>query len=188
MPSRDLSDELEEYWRDLRIGKVVITPEAEGPEAVIDRASAKVEKEMVKLVTRDLAADYRAAPEKYFVPMLLKCFKLFAHALYEEQSRQDVSLLIQLFLESSSLPAEDAKGFLRALPRGVINRILKELGNSKSGLHALLSIEALWRDRSLDRDYEVRRDPDGKLVISFHPREVGYPLSFRLKDLFESAP
>lgn len=40
MPLVDIN-ELEEYWRDLRVGKIAVTPSADGPETVIDRAVAK---------------------------------------------------------------------------------------------------------------------------------------------------
>ena len=98
----------------------------------------------------------------------------FVHALVDEQKKQDSTVLIQLFLESAtSLAPDDLRGFLRALPRDMINRILIGLESQPhTGLQALLSIEALWRDRSLDRDYEIRREPDGKLVVSFFPSEA----------------
>ena len=178
--------DLEEYWRDLRIGKVEITPEAEGPESIIERATLRAQDELeVFIADLKLPADFR--DPKNMGALITGCFRILAMALYEEQKKQDVSLLIQLFLEgTANLAADEIKGFLRAIPRVTVNSLLSRMGNSRSGLHALLSLEALFRDRSLERDYEIRRDHEGKLVVTFYPKEVPEAVSFRLRELFES--
>ena len=88
------------------------------------------------------------------------------------------------------MPAIEVKGFLRTLPRTLIDRILERLidnnGSRGTGLQALLTLEALYRDSDLDHDYELERDSNGKLVISFQldrHRNDG-PVSFRLRELF----
>jgi hypothetical protein len=181
----DVKD-LEEYWNDLRTHKIEITPEAEGPESVIDRAVIRVQEEVGKFIEASaLPADFR--DPKHLGPMFTGVFRILLRGLYEEQRKQDVSLLVQLFLEGAeSLSPDEIKGFIQALPRPLINGILARMGNQRSGLHALLSVEALWRDRgSEEPGYDLRRDHEGKLVVTFYPKEVGEAVTFRLRELFE---
>jgi hypothetical protein len=179
----DIKD-LEEYWRDLRVGRVEFTAEADGPETVIDRAVGRFQEALPEII-KDAEFAYGAAGTGPLTRLLTNSLRVFAHALYEEQRRQDASLLIQLFLEGTgTLAPEDIKGFLQALPRQLIDRILARLEGTRNGLHALLSLEVLWRDRTLDRDYELRRDQDGKIVVTFYPKEVPVEMSFRLRELF----
>jgi len=183
VPTIDVSD-LEEYWKDVRIRKVEFRPEAPGPEAIIDRASDAARGAILHLLT--LQGQVVLDAER-FTTILVDSMKLFAHALYEEQRRQDATFLIQLFLDGTGdLPSEDVKGFLQALPREVLERILARLEGTGHGLHALLSLELLWRDELLEQDYELKRDQDGKIVVTFYPKEVSEALSFRLRDLFEN--
>lgn len=179
----DLSEEMEEFWRDIRVRMVEITPEAPGPESVIDRATERT----LKILREPLLAKFsgeRLEDPDTLIGILALAMQTYTQVLLEEQQKRDVTSVIQVFLESTELAPEDAKDFLRSLPRAMINRILTRLeGQPHSGLQALLSIEALWRDRSLDRDYEVRRDPNGKLVVTIYPREEPGGLRFFLREL-----
>lgn len=185
MPLVDIN-ELEEYWRDLRVGKIAVTPSADGPETVIDRAVAKFQMALPDLL-REAQFANNATGLGPLTNLLTESLRFFALSLYEEQRKQDVSLLIQLFLEgSANIGAEDLKGFLRALPRSVLDRVLNHTEGSRSGLHALLSLEVLFQDGMLEKDFEVRRDHEEKLVVTFYPKEVPEPVSFRLRELFQS--
>lgn len=181
----DIRD-LEEFWDAVKVDRVQVRPEeADGPESVIDRALSKLSRDLPDILKKEHAGKTFQVPE-HLTEILVTFARELLHNLYLEQQKQDVSVLIQLFLEVPSLPPVDMKDFVRSLPRGLLNRILVRLEERprKTGLQALLSIETMWRDRSLHQDYEVTKDGEGKLVVTFYPIEHPGPLSFRLRELF----
>jgi len=178
--------DLEEFWDAVKVDRVQVRPEeADGPETVIDRALSRLSRDLPEILTKEHTGKSFQVPE-HLTEILVTFARELLHNLYLEQQKQDVSVLIQLFLEVPGLPALDVKGFVRTLPQDLLNRILVRLEERRrrTGLQALLSIEAMWRDRPLHQDYEVQKDTDGKLVITFFPLEHPGPLSFRLRELF----
>jgi hypothetical protein len=185
MPLTDIQD-LEEFWDVVKVDRVQVCPEeADGPEAVIDRALSKLDRDLPGILKKEYTGRTFQVPEHLIAILMIFARKLLNN-LYLEQQQQDVSVLIQLFLEVPSLPPIDMKDFIRSLPRDLLNRILVRLEERprKTGLQALLSIETMWRDRSLHQDYEVHKDGEGKLIVTFYPIEHPGPLSFRLRELF----
>lgn len=178
--------DLEEFWDVVKVDRIQVRPEeADGPEAVIDRALSRLSRDLPDILKKEHTGKTFQVPE-HLTEILVTFARELLHNLYLEQQRQDVSVLIQLFLEVPSLPAIDVKDFVRTLPRGLLNRILVRLEERprRTGLQALLSIESMWRDRTLHQDYEVQKDVEGKLTVTFFPIEHPGPLSFRLRELF----
>lgn len=196
-------EDIEEFWNVIRLERINIKPieEDSGPESVINDAIAEVVKNFPGILYSkcDQVLDRLSNPadpnsKGLFVNNITLILTEFSRellrALMVEQRKKDSSVLIQLFLEVPSMPAIEVKGFLRTLPRTLIDRILERLidnnGSRGTGLQALLTLEALYRDSDLDHDYELERDSNGKLVISFQldrHRNDG-PVSFRLRELF----
>jgi DNA polymerase III delta prime subunit len=200
MPVQSM-DEIEEFWDAIRLERINIKPieEDSGPESVInDAITEMVTKFPTLLYSKCSPAIDHLSPDinsrgnfVYYLTMILTEFsRELLKTLMVEQRKKDASVLIQLFLEVPSMPAFEVKEFLRALPRTIIDRILTRLidsnGSRGTGLQALLTLEALYRDSNLDHDYVLERDSDGKLIISFQldkHRNDG-PVSFRLRELF----
>lgn len=195
-------DEIEEFWDAIRLERININKPIEedsGPESVInDAITEMVTKFPTLLYSKCNPAIDHLSPDinsrgnfVYYLTMILTEFsRELLKTLMVEQRKKDASVLIQLFLEVPSMPAFEVKEFLRALPRTIIDRILTRLidsnGSRGTGLQALLTLEALYRDSNLDHDYVLERDSDGKLIISFQldkHRNDG-PVSFRLRELF----
>ena len=196
-------EDLEEFWDAVRVERVNVKPieEDSGPESVIEDTITELVKTFPGVMYNkcNQALDYLTNPADpnskgnfvYYLTMILTEFsRELLRTLVVEQRKKDASVLIQLFLEVPSMPAIEVKEFLRALPRAIIDKILARLidknGSRGTGLQALLTLEALYRDSGLDHDYELERDPEGKLIISFQldrHRNDG-PISFRLRELF----
>lgn len=182
--------DIEEFWQDVRVRSVSLAvreEEAEGPEAVFARASKAFMRVAPSMLRKEFTGK-DGTDTDVICAMFARMSEVFISALIEQQKKQDISVVIQLFLEASSVPPEDVKDFLRGLPRGVLNRMLihaEETPNGRrSGLHALFSIEALYRDNDLREDYEIGRESDGTLLITMTPNGQSAPLNFRLRELF----
>ena len=200
MPVQNI-EEIEEFWDAIRLERIQVKPieEDSGPESVISDAIAEmVVKFPSTMYTKCNQALDHLAPDPnsrgnfvyYLTQILTEFSRELLKTLMVEQRKKDSSVLIQLFLEVPSMPAVEVKEFLRALPRSIIDRILARLiesnGSRGTGLQALLTLEALYRDSDLDHDYVLEIDSDGKLIISFQldrHRNDG-PISFRLRELF----
>jgi hypothetical protein len=110
---------------------------------------------------------------------------------YEHQKHYDLGYLMEVILESQKdMPLDDIKGFIRALPVGILSRLLNQSKGQMTGLHALLSLEVKRRSRELN-DYEIRFDPDHRLVVSFSPPDHrvrdGEALTFALREIFNGS-
>jgi DNA polymerase III delta prime subunit len=200
MPVQSVED-IEEFWDAIRLERINVKPieEDSGPESVIEDTIAHMVKELPMIMySKCYPALEHLNPDMnsrgnyvyYLTQILTEFSRELLRTLMVEQRKKDASVLIQLFLEVPSMPSLEVKEFLRALPRTIIDRILARLidsnGSRGTGLQALLTLEALYRDSSLDHDYDLERDSDGKLIISFQldrHRNDG-PISFRLRELF----
>lgn len=174
--------DLEAYWDDLRVKRSNGGSEIN---AGLHSAATKA--------TADLAAQFRQYEGKTltgddFAKIVGSGLQLFMRHWYEELRRQDSASLVGLVLGGQDMTPEELKGFIRALPLSLLKRIAKEglVGGLASGTHALLAVEADFRENA-GRDYELRRDGlDGKLLVTMYPARLnGAPLSFKLDEKFE---
>jgi hypothetical protein len=192
MASSDLAvvldiQEVESFWDAVRVRSIKIQPveqEDEGPEVIINRALAVVTEKFPAIMDRDFLG--ASLTSEVLTGVLTAFAREMLTALFEQQRKSDSSVLIQLFLEVPSMSPIEVKAFLRTLPREFVNRILLRLekNDKKTGLQALLSVEAMYRDQLLHQDYEVERTSEGTLVVTVHPENQGGALSFRLREMF----
>jgi hypothetical protein len=192
MASSDLAvvldiQEVESFWDAVRVRSIKIQPveqEDEGPEVIINRALAVVTEKFPAIMDRDFLG--ASLTSEVLTRVLTAFAREMLTALFEQQRKSDSSVLIQLFLEVPSMSPIEVKAFLRTLPREFVNRILLRLekNDKKTGLQALLSVEAMYRDQLLHQDYEVERTSEGTLVVTVHPENQGGALSFRLREMF----
>jgi len=184
--STDVSsmEDIEKFWNAVRVHRVEVSPEAPGPESVIDIALERLRTELPKTLEGYLRTDL--SDPDVFTNAVVDASKILLTSLFAEQQKQDVSLMVQLFLEVPGKSPVEIKEFLRAIPRTLVNKIILRMERSKhqSGLQMMLSLEALFRDGQLNQDYEVTKDTSNRLQIIFYPKETRSPLSFRLRDMF----
>jgi hypothetical protein len=177
-------EDIERFWDAIRLHRVEAAPEEKGPESVIDLALDRLRIELPKTLEGYL--NRNLSDPGVFTNAVADASKILLTALFEEQQKQDISLMIQLFLEVPKQSPIEIKEFLRALPRTLINKILlrMEKNHHQNGLQIMLSLEALFRDGLLNQDYEVTKETSNRVQIIFYPKEQKGPLSFRLRDIF----
>jgi len=179
-----LMDDIERFWDAVRVHRVEVAPEEKGPESVIDTALERLKSELPRVLegygTKDLNTPCN------FTNAFVDASRILLATLFEEQQKQDISLMIQLFLEVPGKKPEEIKEFLKSIPRTIIDKILLRMEMSKHpcGLQMLLTLEALYRDGSLHQDYEVTKETDNRIQIIFYPKEHRGQLSFRLREMF----
>lgn len=180
-------DDIERFWNAVRVHRVEAVPEVKGPESVIDIALDRLKTELPKNLEGYLNRDL--SDPSVFTNAIVDASKIILTTLFDEQQKQDISLMIQLFLEVPGKSPVEVKEFLRALPRTLIDKILIRMERNKQwgGLQMMLTLEALFRDNSLHQDYEVTKERDNRLIVIFYPKEHRGPLSFRLRDMFIGA-
>jgi len=114
--------------------------------------------------------------------------KTFMEKWREGLKGQDLAGLIEIVLEGQSLPLEELRGFVRALPTALLERVARSALGAASGTHGLMAIEHARRAGSL-RDYTLGQD-SGRLYAEFthsHTQEgeEGNTVRFYLDDEFQ---
>jgi hypothetical protein len=184
-----VDEPLEDFWAAVRVAQIEVKKEVTfpGPEESFAKAAESFMKEAPALLDSKWRHQDVSAFE-VISGMWADMAKLFLTQWLEAQKNTDISLVIQLFLEGPKVPSEDVKGFIRALPLDVLHRIHLRMeaqpDQQRSGLHALLSVEQLFREGVLQDDYELSRDLAGTLVVTMYPAGHSGPLNFRLRELF----
>ncbi len=113
-------EDIEKFWNKVRVHRVEVTPQMEGPESILDRAFARMELELDKVINdRVTGGTY-----DHIKKAIVVAAKTLVTSLYEEQQNQDISLVVQLFLEAPDKPPDEIKAFIRALPRTLLDKIL----------------------------------------------------------------
>lgn len=173
-------EDLESYWATLRRASAIkvvsgkITNLREG----LELAALKAEQSLLKQVD---------ARRFLFMPMselVSVCVNTLLGHWYDGLRGHGPGSLLEIVLADQHLPVGELKDFVRALPVSLIERVLKGRPLDKaSGLHALIAIELHFRRRS-GNDYEIRRGPDGVLIVTLCPTNTGNPVVFTLDENF----
>lgn len=171
-------DDLETYWSELRKDQPKIKLARNDLPSIMEMATAKT--------TTELQEWLRKHPGPLDLPaMVAQGVQMFWHHLTTDLKHIDTVGLIEVILSTQGLPAPELKTFVRALPRTLLERIVQsELGASAGGIHALLSLEVLFRD-GRESDYTLTAMPSGGVEVAVQPRNrnVG-ELRFRLDESF----
>jgi hypothetical protein len=181
-------NDLESYWAEVRQAPRSIT-------LVTGRVgNVREGLELAALKTsHDLSEKFKASVGKpidldFLTSLVADGVGMFLKHWCEDLRHRDTASLVEVVLEGRMLPIDELKAFVRALPKTLLDRVLKEggFGTTGSGIHALLAVEWHFRERS-GRDYELRRDPtDDKLVITAYPSSLnGAAVTFRLDEKFQ---
>lgn len=182
-------DELESYWEDIAAAKrspiLVITGRVGDAKGALELASAMTSTIMQR----------RYPGGGNFIEETIKTFV--------EQWRMDLLTrgpggIVELVLEDAKLTIDELKAFIRALPATLVQRIIDNGAASASakGIHALMSIEHLWRTQrsAFRRDYLLGRHEDGTLMVTVYPARPpaeaqgtgpATEVVFRLDDTFD---
>lgn len=176
--------DLESYWASLRARREVTPLDQPSPvRRSLDRAQAITQK-----VLSEKFKTLGAGTSDTLAEIVSTGAQVFLDNWYENLRQEGPSALIELILDGKDLSVVELKGFVRALPVQLLERIIKDRGleSKGGGIHVLLAVEYLHRTRRLNQDYELRRDLDGKLLLVTYPSGLdGQELTVRLDEIFE---
>lgn len=111
--------------------------------------------------------------------------RLFIQHWHEAMRQTDMAGLVEVILDGQSLTVDELKGFVRALPMSLVQRIVESGMSLATGVHALMAVEFQFRRGHMPRDYALSRDLAQNLVIAFTDKESGREVKFKLTEKFE---
>ncbi len=178
--------ELQECWKELRPQSPItlVTTRASDLQSQLAIVAAKTTFELTKYAndkhtnrpfTGELLADVAA-----------KGVEIFMRKWFEHLRSQDLAGLIEVVLEGQHLSPNEMKGFLTALPEGLLERIQKASIGTVTGVHALIAFELHRRKRSIT-DYTLTKEGQ-RTRVEFRDPGRGVPISFYLDEAFEGLP
>lgn len=178
-------DDFADYWADLRPEIRVRPTQKATVESDLEAVSASTLK---KLTEHLVPLQGHPLTTELLAQTVVTGLRMFMSEWYENQRKHDLGVLLEIILDGQKdLPIEEIRGFIQALPRRLIDRILKELRGQATGLHALLSLEVRRRDGLL-RDYTLSYDADKRVVVTFVPMDNQNPnrdaITFTLREIF----
>ena len=183
----DDGDSLESFWKDLR--PVGPRPTVEGLITVnsgkVTDLDASLELAREK-TNHDLAQQFQHySGQRLTTEMLAELVaagvKTFMTSWREGLKNHDLAGLIELVLAGQDLPLDDLRGFVRALPVSLLERVARSAVGGASGVHGLMAIEHARRSGRL-REYTLGQD-SGRLFAEFG--HEGHEVRFFLDDEFE---
>lgn len=183
----DDDDSLESFWKDLR--PVGPRPPVEGLITVnsgkVTDLDASLELACEK-TTRDLAQQFRhysglILTSDMLAEIVSNGVRTFMNSWREGLKSHDLAGLIELVLAGQDLPLDDLRGFVRALPLTLLERVAHSAVGSASGVHGLMAIEHARRSGRL-REYTLGQD-SGRLYAEFSHQ--GSEVRFFLDDEFQ---
>ena len=178
-------DDLESYWADLREPPPQISLSRNDLPSILEAATAKTQADILVLLRKN---NGEVLTPDLFSSLIAKGTQLFWHHMTTGAKAIDTVGLIEVILSVQNLPAVEMKAFIRALPRTLLERIVQsELGATAGGIHALLSLEVLYRD-GRENDYALTSVAGGTEVRLTPRARPNEQLQFRLDESFSLAP
>jgi hypothetical protein len=98
-----------------------------------------------------------------------KGVELFMEQWLEILRSRDLAGLIEVVLEGQQLSPDEMKGFLRALPQSLLNRVVDSAFGTVTGVHALIAFE-IHRRRLGISDYTLSKEGERTGVRFFDPQ------------------
>ena len=175
-------DDLESYWKLLRPAPCIkvasgkVSNLSEG----LELAALKAERALLRELDKDPGKlTFTPIPELVSI-----CIQTLLKGWLDGIHGHGPASLVEILLEDQRLPPGELKGFVRALPQSLILRILQGAPHDvASGIYALLAVEAHFR-KTAERDYELRRNGSGVLIVTLEPTETDKAVVFQLDENF----
>lgn len=172
--------ELEEFWKDLRRSPsfTVVKATPNDAKGLLLLASEMAGFEMAQ---RFAELEGKVLTAETLAQIVSTGVKTFMEKWGESLRNQNLSGLIELVLEGQKLTPAELKGFVRALPGTLVERIVSSAVASGTGITALMALEHHRRQGTLD-DYSIEQE-HGRVVVRFTPRGRE-PVTFGLYEVF----
>jgi hypothetical protein len=176
-------EDLEGDWRLLQRSPIqVVTNRASDLKSQLEVAGEKTVFEL-----RQHFKQYQDAPLTVDLLSTLvgKAVRVFLAKWQEGLRDQNLAGLIEIVLEGQDLTPEEMRGFLKALPDSLLQKILDSGIHSQSatGVHGLIAIEKHLRQRKV-LDYTIGKDL-GRVYVEFVDPETNGTVRFSLDEFFK---
>lgn len=180
-----MEDDLQDDWAEFR-PRSPIQPAGQPGNILsgLDVAAVKAEADL-----REEAARYASKGSGGLsLPQLIAVgVRQFLRHFTEELRCRDTASLIEIIMSDSRMTPDELKGFIRALPESLVQRIVTNGATLASvrGIHGLLAIELDHRSRSRSTDYLLRKVGSTLEVTLYPPHLNGRSVTFTLDESFE---
>jgi hypothetical protein len=165
--TEDLSQDLEECWAAVR-RKSPIRLVSDKASNIEDALTLACEKTSFLLAQKFKSWVGQPITTERMVQMISHAVQIFMEQWHEGLRNQNLAGLIEIVLEGQDLPPDELQGFIRALPKSLLERIARSALGSATGVHGLLAIEHAFRKTGVPV-YTIARDPGSanRICVSF---------------------
>jgi hypothetical protein len=180
--------DFEDFWADLRARKKpaskdtiqIVGPRASDVGGMLNIVCEKASFELSQKYSALLGG--RPLTTEILADLVSTGVRVFMEKWHEGLRGHDLAGLIEIVLEGQSLSPDEMRGFVRALPQSLLQRIASSALGSATGIHGLMAVEFARRQGEV-QDYVLRSD-SGKVVVEFVNRG-GQQASFYLDETFK---
>ena len=178
--------DLAEYWADLRPAPPQVRLSGNNLPSLQEMAVAQTVQDMQAWAQK---SPHLIRNETFVAELVNRTITTHWDHLTRNAKRYDITGLIEVIISVQNLQAGEWKSFVRALPRLLLERIVQaDLGATAGGIHALLSLDLLFRNGQ-ENDYNLTPLSGGGIQVSLRPRSrPGEILQFRLDETFSLSP
>lgn len=181
--------DFESFWADLRAKKGPVTKDViqvvgGRTSDVGDMLNIACEKAAFELAKKFRQYSGVSMTTDLLAEVVSTGVRIFMEKWHEGLRGHNLAGLIEIVLEGQSLTPDEMRGFVRALPRSLLERISSSALGSATGIHGLMAVEFARRQGEV-RDYTLRPE-SGRIRVEF-VNQQGQEVSFYLDETFKLA-
>lgn len=148
-------------------------------------AAAEVTKQKIADFVHNMG--HRPLDGDTFGSIVSKAVHVYLETLQERLKGKDLIGLLGFVLEGQGLSPQELKGFVRALPDKMIDRMAHSVLSSANGTQALVAIEWHFREGNLLSDYYLGVTSQGRVYAKI-PQPNDEEIVLFLDDQFDGIP
>lgn len=148
-------------------------------------AAAEVTKEKVADFVTNMG--HQPLDGNTFGSIVSKAVHIYLETLQERLKGKDLIGLLGFVLEGQGLSPQELKGFVRALPDKMVDRMVNSVLSSANGTQALVAIEWHFREGNLVSDYSLGVTSQGRMYAKI-PQPDDEEIVLFLDDQFDGIP
>lgn len=195
----DLFDplELESDWKEFRDQSIQVISDGTNIADMLEMATLKTKHDVkvwldkktkkAKEDTSDNKSEAKvfllSSQESVLEEITAQVIQTFLKNWLGDLRKKDFSYLLGFILEGQNLPVVELKAFMQALPQTLLKKMVGAYPDTANGVYGLAAIELNRRDGILE-SYELQRDSDGHLRVTFYDRRTRQDISFTLNESF----
>lgn len=192
-PKPDAWDKKDEDWQDLQECWKELRPQS--PISLVTTRVSDLQSQLTIVAAKTTFELSKYSNDKHrnqpitgemLTDITAKGIEIFMQKWFEHLRSQDLAGLIEVVLEGQHLSPNEMKGFLMALPQGLLERITNAAIGTVTGVHALVAFEVHRRKRNIT-DYSLIKEGQ-RTRVDFQDPIRRLTVSFYLDEAFEGLP